>query len=1527
MDKIIKNDQEDQSTTPNSISTVTRLAHQLTGSISSVFGSQSHRRRISANVVPSLESLEERTMMSASPLLAHRSDDTPISNSAPVYLLDGDGFIDVSVDQPVTISASALSTQKDVAVRAVMVANKELAHRNQLQHAIIGQASLDGWGVIYNLYGNGEDARNIFQYPALPDDAVIDIELTYDGERATLTLSHEGQVFAEETLDTPDGPTHIAPAITDGNWSGSTTTFTEVKVLQGKNTEEEKEEIEEAVPSGALSEEFTILSGNADIQDDGITFTNRSHIVSAPQTERLPGETQETRIHLTLRPSDDTHIYLYNDTESYNHETGHGVILIPGTDSRNIGVIFMEDGEAISDSRASLPLSFGEYLITMTDNDDSHTTVITLPDGTKQTYLQPQTLRQNGGRTFINAGGATIHSFEVVQLNEHTVTDSVFADPELLDSLLTNTPVEAIDTVPIVIAQMQDPVGLSRKTPHFFTDHTDVNADDPVRVLAEATFEHQYSYPSILIAENATTDHRNGLRNAIYVQIDRHGNGNIVQFLGSDDNRQSPFTYEELPVGATVDVGVTYDGSKVDVVLTYDGRQIAEHSFTPPIAYGSPLFGASNIKWDSDEVSATLQSFVVTQGEEEVEREEVVEVVEEEEEIEAIEEFPDTPESRLLAFEARKADIQQQINANTLEMTDIETLLARQEVLLTEAQQLTSAAEDILERFHLQENIELLRVTPSIRINVERFKPNFDLHYIDMPAGHSVKFYNQTIAIPEGSGKLKIGGIPRTNRNVAYSLDLLDEDGKKVTTLTDIKVVYGKTNRVSAMNSTKKLPQISFIPGLAEEEKVSDSLKAEADQMKIDATAMTQMITPEIAQLTQDRDAQRGEINALERQKIPYSRMHIEPGYSGDQPTFRIQYASNQPQTYIELIMQGGGDYKRTFEHAGGQEDGFVEVNMQQLLQHNHTNGGAVEIKMYTDDSKSELLDSFRGNYSSKTNTTHGETNGDWGDLETGRIIENPYTPQMAIAQLSGPNIIVSVQTPHDDTYITMEGGGLFNTAHLSHEGGAELASARLTFNADNPEWNYRIRVMEGRNNTQISEMTVHWDPTTKEISTGAASPIVATQDTEAAFVLQAMRRQLAVQSTVDNIDIHIASLRNVQLTHLYDASNFVIDADDAALYINNSPLKGHPDASGIFHQTLGGYEDSAKNALEAAAKIAVAAWNGQSQIDAREVFDRAYGVASNNRYLHEFMIDFHGVWPSADQFMKEGIRLAELQADGFAENGAKELRMYKREAFLANGGGAVGSSQFLVGEGFGEDEVASVNPDGTLVGSEQQVEEHIQSTIADRVAARLNERLASMSLEERAEARGLLRLQKDGKLEEYLKKILANRESNITTIQSEEGGIDVENVTFSFLVSRPLYAPPANLVASHMFIVTNAKYLGDPNAEVISFGKNSEGNVGRLYDATNQSDIGAWRLLEKGFNPDGNAQVEFRLIPATTEMVKVLADSVIENDPYNILGPNSNSAAQAIANAASNATLIPPGLDNRYAPGYEDANDIEFSN
>ncbi|MDA1293002.1 MAG: hypothetical protein O3A81_04455, partial [bacterium] len=167
---------------------------------------------------------------------------------------------------------------------------------------------------------------------------------------------------------------------------------------------------------------------------------------------------------------------------------------------------------------------------------------------------------------------------------------------------------------PITIVDRQTPLELARKTPHFQTDYLDVSPENPVTIQAKYTFHQADSYPSIIIAKNGNTDHRNGLREAIYVQARREGLGVIQQFLGSDDNRNTIFSYDELRVGDTVDVEVTYDGTSVTVSISHDGTALAHESFTPPIAYSSPKFGESNMHWGQDTITATSQSFTVTQG-------------------------------------------------------------------------------------------------------------------------------------------------------------------------------------------------------------------------------------------------------------------------------------------------------------------------------------------------------------------------------------------------------------------------------------------------------------------------------------------------------------------------------------------------------------------------------------------------------------------------------------------------------------------------------------------------------------------------------------------------------------------------------------------------------------------------------------------------------------------------------------------------------------------------------------------------
>ena len=162
----------------------------------------------------------------------------------------------------------------------------------------------------------------------------------------------------------------------------------------------------------------------------------------------------------------------------------------------------------------------------------------------------------------------------------------------------------------------------------------------------------------------------------------------------------------------------------------------------------------------------------------------------------------------------------------------------------------------------------------------------------------------------------------------------------------------------------------------------------------------------------------------------------------------------------------------------------------------------------------------------------------------------------------------------------------------------------------------------------------------------------------------------------------------------------------------------------------------------------------------------------------------------------------------------------------------------------------------------------------------------------------------------------LAQLSSNLATPETEP-------TLHSYLVSRPLQSPPFNIFASHMFIVTGAKFLGDPDATIHSFGRNEKGILGRVNDSTYEMDRAAWRLLATEFNPDGIATIDVQEIQASSELVEQYACTLTEEDIYSLLGPNSNSAAQAIANKAARKNVSTP--EARSAPGAEDATEVEF--
>jgi len=152
-----------------------------------------------------------------------------------------------------------------------------------------------------------------------------------------------------------------------------------------------------------------------------------------------------------------------------------------------------------------------------------------------------------------------------------------------------------------------------------------------------------------------------------------------------------------------------------------------------------------------------------------------------------------------------------------------------------------------------------------------------------------------------------------------------------------------------------------------------------------------------------------------------------------------------------------------------------------------------------------------------------------------------------------------------------------------------------------------------------------------------------------------------------------------------------------------------------------------------------------------------------------------------------------------------------------------------------------------------------------------------------------------------------------------------------SYLVSR---VTDITSLASHTFVVTNAKFIGDPNATVYSFGENAAGNLGRVTSASGGSSLGTHQRDKDAWKALAGVYLTFDAtpIPASDSVVDAYANSLVESQDYAAFagpfGVNSNTAAVAIANRAAGRnifSLLVPGLP-RTAWGWSQWRQIEFA-
>jgi hypothetical protein len=266
------------------------------------------------------------------------------------------------------------------------------------------------------------------------------------------------------------------------------------------------------------------------------------------------------------------------------------------------------------------------------------------------------------------------------------------------------------------------------------------------------------------------------------------------------------------------------------------------------------------------------------------------------------------------------------------------------------------------------------------------------------------------------------------------------------------------------------------------------------------------------------------------KEKAPYAHMHVDvaniPGTYD--VLFKIRYRSPDDKSLIKI---GGNDYLVN-EHPGGIADGMLEVR---LGYENRMPNWEFPVHLVDGDTKEILetvyiyADPIAAQISVRTKQA------DWNNTEQGRTAENPIEPDMAVIKTSGNNVLVAVQSPHDQTVIGFKVGGRFSSQELPHEGGTNLGIGYITFDATRPAGDYALEMRDRTNGRILDIVIMHWDPASKTLTPLHQSDMFASNRSQAEGALQQRIGEFDGILSLDDAQLADKNITYIQQSRMYE--------------------------------------------------------------------------------------------------------------------------------------------------------------------------------------------------------------------------------------------------------------------------------------------------------------------------------------------------------------------------------------------------------
>ncbi len=358
--------------------------------------------------------------------------------------------------------------------------------------------------------------------------------------------------------------------------------------------------------------------------------------------------------------------------------------------------------------------------------------------------------------------------------------------------------------------------------------------------------------------------------------------------------------------------------------------------------------------------------------------------------------------------------------------------------------------------------------------------------------------------------------------------DIADEQATRATLVQSLDTLH--TNMTAAQNQ---------LNALQEEKNTLEELSAANDNDCADAERRLSALQTEIDGVLNDIDTLQARLDALdsvfvemnpdndslaaglaasvqsaldeEANRIGYAKMFVTYEKVGQSTVFTVRYRNPGERTMLDIKIDksdSSSDYRGAIVAEDPISDGTWTFSLQSA-----TNGGGqgLTFRMRNPDTQ-EILTELRGSYDADYNNASIETvQTPFETEEAGMLAENPITPSLSVGSISGPTLLLVVETPFDQFYIDTDMAGMLSTADSSSEGGTTFGLAQITVDTGRSTGYHTIRLYDRKGGQVIDTLSIYFDQGSRTITPGNPadeySGSVSIADTDLA------QQQLAMQA------------------------------------------------------------------------------------------------------------------------------------------------------------------------------------------------------------------------------------------------------------------------------------------------------------------------------------------------------------------------------------------------------------------------------